>query len=201
MHPSIPRIGAGPLAPTPLGCGSRPRKSRAKRAPRPLKGCMCPPTTFHTYEGAKSVLFHLMKCPCCGALVMLHELERHTAPSLSIDPETGLPPGVGPDGTSVSPSPEATARARRRPLCGSCVAMITACGEVIFSVRLKGEMTALGISSDMRLLDDEGRMLAVRCPSAGCGEVVDLIDGRFARHNARGRECRLSDVQVVVADG
>lgn len=146
-------------------------------------------------------MFYLMRCPCCGHLTMLHELERHSAPSLLIDPETGLPPGVSPDGHRVTPSPEAAARARRHPLCPSCLADVQAGVEVVLSVRLKGEQTAIALTSDLPLFDDEGRVMAVRCPSAGCGAVVDLINGKLDLHFVRGRECRMSGVQVVINEG
>lgn len=146
-------------------------------------------------------MFYLMKCACCGCLTMFHELERHTVPSLLIDPETGLPPGISPDGRLVTPSPEATARARRRPLCQSCIDDVDAGGAVAFSVRLRGEQTAMAFASDMPLLDDEGRVMAVRCPSAGCGAVVDLINGRLDRHVVRGQKCQMSGVSVVVGEG
>ncbi|MFZ3491781.1 hypothetical protein ACODT5_00820 [Streptomyces sp. 5.8] len=70
-----------------------------------------------------------------------------------------------------------------------------------FSVRLKGEQTAMALASEMPLFDDEGRMMAVRCPSAGCGAVVDLMNGRLERHSVRGVTCQMSDVQVVVGEG
>ncbi|MEU5958287.1 hypothetical protein [Streptomyces sp. NPDC047525] len=145
-------------------------------------------------------MFYLMKCPCCGGPAMFHELERHTAPSLLIDPETGLPPGISPEGHHVAASSEATARARRRPLCRSCIDDIEAGGAVTFSVRLTGKQTAMALASEMPLLDDDGRGMAVLCPSAGCGAVVDLINGRLDRHFVRGRKCRMSDVQVVVGE-
>lgn len=141
-----------------------------------------------------------MKCPCCGAPVMFHELERHTAPSLFIDPETGLPPGVCPDGHRVVPSPEATARARRRPLCRPCIEDAEAGGAVTFSVRLTGEHTAAVVPSELPLLDDEGRVMAVRCPSSGCGAVIDLVDGTLERHLVHGQECRMSGVPVVIEE-
>ncbi|WP_327740419.1 hypothetical protein OG749_45880 (plasmid) [Streptomyces nojiriensis] len=118
-----------------------------------------------------------------------------------IDPETGLPPGISPDGHRVAPSPEATARARKRPLCQSCIDDVEASGSATFSVRLKGEQTAMALASEMPLLDDEGRVMAVRCPSAGCGAVIDLINGRLDRHFVRGRKCQMSGVQVVVGEG
>lgn len=142
-----------------------------------------------------------MKCPCCGSPTVLHELERHSAPSLLIDPETGLPPGIRPDGHRVPPSPEATARARRHPLCRSCIDDVETAGAVSFSVRLKGEQTAMAISSELPLIDDEGHVMAVCCPSADCSAVVDLINGRLSRHSVRGRECRMSDVQVLIGEG
>ncbi len=145
-------------------------------------------------------MFYLMKCPCCGRPTMFHELERHTAPSLLIDPETGLPPGVSPDGHRATPSPAATARARKQPLCQSCLDDIRAGRAVTFSVRLKGEQTAMAVAHEMPLLDDEGRVMAVRCPSAGCGAVVDLINGRLDGHIVRGQECRMSGVRVVVSE-
>ncbi|MEU0222369.1 hypothetical protein ABZ281_48485 [Streptomyces sp. NPDC006265] len=74
-------------------------------------------------------------------------------------------------------------------------------GEVTFSVRLKGEQTAMALAPEMPLLDDEGRVMAVSCPSAGCGAVVDLINGRLDRHFVRGQKCRMSGVQVVVGEG
>ncbi|WP_328689798.1 hypothetical protein OHA74_11930 [Streptomyces phaeochromogenes] len=70
-----------------------------------------------------------------------------------------------------------------------------------FSVRLKGEQTAMVISSELPLIDDEGHVMAVRCPSADCVAVVDLINGRLGRHSVRGRECRMSDVQVLIGEG
>ncbi|MEU0720801.1 hypothetical protein ABZ498_26915 [Streptomyces lavendulocolor] len=146
-------------------------------------------------------MFYLLRCPCCGGLAMFHELERHTAPSILIDPETGLPPGVSPDGQPVAPTPEATARARRRPLCQSCIDDVQAGGAVAFSVRLKGEQTAVALTAELPLLDDEGRVMAVRCPAAGCDAVVDLINGRLDRHDVRGQECRMSGVAVVVGEG
>lgn len=129
---------------------------------------------------------------------MFHDLERHTAPSILIDPETGLPPEISSDGHRVAPSPEATARARRQPLCRSCIDDIEAGREVVFSVRLKGEQTAMALTFEMPLLDDEGRVTAVRCPSTGCDAVVELINGRLERHHVRGQKCEMSDVQVVV---
>jgi hypothetical protein len=132
---------------------------------------------------------------------MFHELERHSAPSLLIDPETGLPPGVHPDGHRVIPSPEATARARKRPLCRACVDDVETAGAVRFSVRLTGEQTAIALASEVPLIDDEGRVMAVRCPSADCGVVVDLVNGTLGHHFVRGSKCRLSGVQVVVGDG
>ncbi|MFD6967374.1 hypothetical protein [Streptomyces sp. NPDC059949] len=125
-------------------------------------------------------------------------MERHTAPSILIDPETGLPPEISPEGHRVAPSPEATARARRQPLCRSCIDGVEAGREVIFSVRLKGEQTAMVLTSEMPLLDDEGRVLAVRCPSTGCDAVVELINGSLERHYVRGQQCEMSDVQVVL---
>lgn len=146
-------------------------------------------------------MFFLMKCPCCGRPTMFHELERHTAPSLLIDPETGLPPGISPDGHRVTPSPEATARARRQPLCQSCLNDVAAGSAVTFSVRLKGEQTAVAIASDVPLIDDEGRVMVVRCPAAGCGALVDLIDGRLDQHFVLGQECHTSGVPVMVGEG
>ncbi|MFF8535788.1 hypothetical protein ACF07B_28205 [Streptomyces sp. NPDC015532] len=69
-----------------------------------------------------------------------------------------------------------------------------------FSVRLKGEQTAMAVAHEMPLLDDEGRVMAVRCPSAGCGAVVDLISGRLDGHIVRVQECRMSGVRVVVSE-
>ncbi|MGW2109923.1 hypothetical protein [Streptomyces sp. NPDC001948] len=146
-------------------------------------------------------MFYLMTCPCCGSLTMLHELERHTAPSILIDPETGLPPDISPDGHRVAASSAATARARKRPLCQSCINDVEAGGAVTFSVRLKGEQTAMAFASEMPLLDEEGRVMAVRCPSAGCGAVGDLINGRLDRHPVRGQKCQMSGVPVVVGEG
>lgn len=131
---------------------------------------------------------------------MFHELERHTAPSILIDPETGLPPGVSPEGHRAAPSPAATARARKQPLCQSCLDDVQAGGEVTFSVRLKGEQAAMALAGEMPLIDDEGRMMAVRCPSAGCGAVVDLISGQLDGHSVRGQKCRMSGVRVVVGE-
>ncbi|MEU7073025.1 hypothetical protein AB0B30_28225 [Streptomyces narbonensis] len=132
---------------------------------------------------------------------MFHELERHTAPSILIDPETGLPPDVTPDGHPVTPSSEAAARSQRRPLCQSCLDDVAAGGPVAFSVRLKGEQTAVAIAYEEPLLDDEGRVQAVRCPAAGCGAVVDLVDGRLDRHFMLGRECHTSGVPVRMGEG
>ncbi|MEU6357848.1 hypothetical protein ABZ896_52645 [Streptomyces sp. NPDC047072] len=70
-----------------------------------------------------------------------------------------------------------------------------------FSVRLTGEQTAMAFASEAPLIDDEGRVMAVRCPSADCGSVVDLINGRLGRHFVRGRKCRMSNVRVVVGEG
>ncbi|MEU2770650.1 MULTISPECIES: hypothetical protein [Streptomyces] len=145
-------------------------------------------------------MFYLMQCPCCGAQTKLHELERHTAPSILIDPETGLPPDVTPDGHPVTPSPEAAARSQRRPLCQSCLDDFAAGSAVGFSVRLKGEQTAVAIAYAEPLLDDEGRVMAVRCPAAGCGALVDLIDGRMDRHFMLGRECHTSGVPVRMGE-
>ncbi|GGS28792.1 hypothetical protein GCM10010269_79390 [Streptomyces humidus] len=69
-----------------------------------------------------------------------------------------------------------------------------------FSVRLKGEQTAVAIASEMPLLDDEGQVMAVRCPAAGCGALVDLINGRLDRHLVLGRECHTSGVPVMVGE-
>ncbi|MFD3962040.1 MULTISPECIES: hypothetical protein [Streptomyces] len=132
---------------------------------------------------------------------MLHELERHTAPSILIDPETGLPPDVSPDGHAVTASSAAMARARRRPLCRSCVADFEAVGALTFSVRLKGEQSAIALAPEMPLIDNEGRVMAVACPSAGCDAVVGLSDGRLERHLVRGQECEMSGVHVVVGEG
>lgn len=132
---------------------------------------------------------------------MFHELERHTAPSLWIDPETGLPPDISPDGHRVTPSPEAAARARRLHLCQSCVDDLEAGGTVTFSVFLKGEQTPTAIAFEMPLIDDEGRVMAVRCPAAGCGAVVDVINGRLSRHSVRGQECQTSGVLVRFGEG
>ncbi|MFK0119202.1 hypothetical protein [Streptomyces sp. NPDC090994] len=131
---------------------------------------------------------------------MFHELERHTAPSILIDPETGLPPGVSPDGHRATPSPAAAARARKQPLCQLCLDDVQAGGEVTFAVRLKGEQTAVALAHEMPLLDEEGRVMAVRCPSAGCGAVVDLISGQLEGHSVRGQKCRMSGVRVVVGE-
>ncbi|MEU6935088.1 hypothetical protein AB0A05_39170, partial [Streptomyces sp. NPDC046374] len=152
----------------------------------------------------RAPLFYLMQCPCCGAQTMLHELERHTAPSMLIDPETGLPPDVAPDGHAVTPSPEAVARSQRRPLCQSCLDDVAAGGAVAFSVRLKGESTALAIASEEPLLHDEGgQVMVVRCPAAGCGALVDLVDGRLDHHflPGLGQECHTSGVPVMVGEG
>jgi hypothetical protein len=131
---------------------------------------------------------------------MFHELERHTAPSLLIDPETGLPPGVTPDGDHVTPSPAATARSRRRPLCQSCLDDVAADGAVTFSVRLKGEQTAVAVASEVPVVDDEGQVKAVRCPAVGCGALVDLVDGRLDLHFVLGQECHTSGVPVMVGE-
>lgn len=132
---------------------------------------------------------------------MFHELERHTAASLLIDPETGLPPDISPDGHRVVPSPEATARARRRPLCRPCAEDIQTGGAVTFSVRLTGEQSAVAVTSEQPLVDDEGRVMVLRCPLSECGAVVDLVEGQFAPHLAGGRTCQMSGVQVVVDEG
>lgn len=144
-----------------------------------------------------------MQCPCCGDQTKFHELERHTAPSMLIDPETGLPPDVTADGHRVTPPPEAVARSRRRPLCLSCLDDVAAGGEVTFSVRLKGEPTAVAIAYGEPLLDDEGQVKAVRCPAAVCGALVDLVDGRLHHHflPGLGQECHTSGVPVVVGEG
>ncbi|WP_405759561.1 hypothetical protein [Streptomyces sp. NBC_00073] len=71
---------------------------------------------------------------------------------------------------------------------------------VTFSVRLKGEQTAVAIASEVPLLDDEGRVMVVRCPAAGCGALVDLIDGRLDRHLVFGQECNTSGVPVMVGE-
>ncbi|MFD8727818.1 hypothetical protein [Streptomyces sp. NPDC059611] len=75
-----------------------------------------------------------------------------------------------------------------------------ASGAVSFSVRLKGEQDAVALAGEMPLLDDDGRVMAVRCPSAGCGAVVDLTGGRLDAHSVRGQECRMSGVRVVVGE-
>ncbi|MGD1220466.1 hypothetical protein AB9Q10_18790 [Streptomyces krungchingensis] len=69
-----------------------------------------------------------------------------------------------------------------------------------FSVRLKGEQTAVAIASETPLLDDEGQVKAVRCPAAGCGTPVDLINGRLDRHFVLGQECHTSGVPVMVGE-
>ncbi|MFI1648324.1 hypothetical protein OG605_38365 (plasmid) [Streptomyces xanthophaeus] len=56
----------------------------------------------------------------------------------------------------------------------------------------------MALTFEMPLLDDEGRVTAVRCPSTGCDAVVELINGRLERHHVRGQKCEMSDVQVVV---
>ncbi|MBK3627087.1 hypothetical protein JHN59_19985 [Streptomyces sp. MBT49] len=58
----------------------------------------------------------------------------------------------------------------------------------------------MAVAHEMPLLDDEGRVMAVRCPSAGCGAVVDLINGRLDGHIVRGQDCRMSGVRVVVSE-
>lgn len=145
-------------------------------------------------------MFYLMKCPCCGRPRMFHELEQHTIPSLLIDPETGLPVGVSPDGHHAPPSEEATARSRRLPLCQPCLDVLEASGAVNFSVRLKGEQPAVAIASETPLLNDEGQVMAVHCPASGCGALVNLIDGQLEGHFAFGRECHTSGVQVTVGE-
>ncbi|WP_435060497.1 hypothetical protein [Streptomyces sp. bgisy060] len=127
-------------------------------------------------------------------------MERHTAPSLLIDPETGLPPDVTPDGRHVTPSPEATARSRRRPVCQSCLNDAAAGGALAFSVRLKGEQTAVDVASGVLVVGDEGQVKALRCPAAGCGALVDLVDGRIDHHVMLGRECRTSGLLVKVGE-
>lgn len=143
-------------------------------------------------------MYYLMQCPCCGIQVLFDELERHTALSLLIDPETGLPTDYTDPvtGLRVWPTPESTARARRRPLCADCIAQYKATGTLTSSVRLKGETEALGVSEHDPLLDDEGRVMAVVCPVAGCGKVVELVNGKIPRHFVRGRKCKTSGVQV-----
>jgi len=54
------------------------------------------------------------------------------------------------------------------------------------------------LTSELPLVDDEGRVMAVRCPSAGCGAVTDLINGRLGRHFVRGHKCQMSGVPVAV---
>ncbi|MCL3999243.1 hypothetical protein [Streptomyces lavenduligriseus] len=71
----------------------------------------------------------------------------------------------------------------------------------MISVRLKGEQTAVAIASDGPVVDDKGQVTAVRCPAAGCGALVDLVDGRIDRHFMLGQECHTSGVPVIVGEG
>ncbi|RSS84949.1 hypothetical protein EF919_38335 [Streptomyces sp. WAC02707] len=75
-----------------------------------------------------------------------------------------------------------------------------AAGVAVISVRLKGEPTAVVVASEVPVVDDEGQVTAVRCPAAGCGALVDLVDGRIDRHLMLGRECHTSGVPVIVGE-
>ncbi|MEU8545251.1 hypothetical protein AB0C52_35510 [Streptomyces sp. NPDC048717] len=70
-----------------------------------------------------------------------------------------------------------------------------------FSVRLKGEQTAVAVASEAPVVDDEGQVKAVRCPTVGCGALVDLVDGRIDRHFMLGQKCHTSGVPVMVCEG
>jgi hypothetical protein len=41
--------------------------------------------------------------------------------SVLVDPETGRPPDVGPDGQAITPDPEAVQRSVRKPVCDDCM--------------------------------------------------------------------------------
>lgn len=145
-------------------------------------------------------MYYLMQCPCCGNPILLHQLERHTAKSLLIDPETGLPPNIDPaTGAPRVPTAEAMKRSRRRAVCSSCMKEQEETGAITFvaSARQIGEQEALGFAEETPLVDDQGAPMAVRCPSVDCEEIVSIMGGKIERHFVRGKECPLSGIKVM----
>ncbi|MCI0689214.1 MAG: hypothetical protein L0Y54_18575 [Sporichthyaceae bacterium] len=56
---------------------------------------------------------------CIGCrTVFMYDPDR--VPSIPIDPATGLPPDLNPDGTTRQPDPQAVARMTREPVCPRC---------------------------------------------------------------------------------
>lgn len=56
----------------------------------------------------------------CWACKTVFAFSPVTVISVPIDPQTGLPPDVAPDGSNITPDPAAVARAVRQPLCNNC---------------------------------------------------------------------------------
>jgi hypothetical protein len=146
-----------------------------------------------------------MRCPCCGDPLVATEEQRHTAKSLLIDPETGLPPDVDPQtGAQVEPSPEAVKRSKRRPICGSCLEQLLLEGCVTWKVRLRGEPEAIGhAQGEPLLVDASGKPLATQCPFPACGKVVKVVNGHIEKHTmtpGASDVCPCSEAGVVFSD-
>ncbi|RBQ17057.1 hypothetical protein DP939_26580 [Spongiactinospora rosea] len=58
-------------------------------------------------------------CYACGRAF---RVDAGEVVMFTVDPETGLPPGLSVLGTRREPSPEAVARAVEKPVCPDCVA-------------------------------------------------------------------------------
>jgi hypothetical protein len=69
------------------------------------------------------IMVVLGPCVVCDG-VFAYDPDR--VPSILIDPDTGQPPDVAPDGGWVPASPEASARSRREPYCPECARRLNA---------------------------------------------------------------------------
>ncbi|ONK13105.1 hypothetical protein [Streptomyces sp. MP131-18] len=149
-------------------------------------------------------MLYVMRCPCCGDPLAVTEEQRHTATSLLIDPETGLPPDVDPEtGAQVKPHPEAVRRSKRRPICASCLEQFIFEGHVTWKVRLPGEPEAIGHAWGEPLTDASGKPLATQCPFPACSKVVEVINGRIEKHTmtpSLSDVCPCSEAMVVFSD-
>lgn len=62
-------------------------------------------------------MFAYGPCYSCG---INFDFDPESVPSISIDPETNLPPDVNANGERITPDPEALQRAITKPICPDC---------------------------------------------------------------------------------
>jgi hypothetical protein len=111
-----------------------------------------------------AVLIAISPCFACRA-PFPYDPDR--VPSVLVDPETGLPPDLNPDGTSRGPDADALRRSVRQPLCPPCCR------------RANGERRRRGLPSSPRTtppwLPNPGGGSDLGSPVSGAPQVPSMV--------------------------